>query len=36
MTLIERLWPPAQPLNSAAGGHSRVSGPYSGFTQTTP
>jgi hypothetical protein len=36
MKLIEMLWPPAQPPDSAAGGHSRVSGPYSGFAQTTP
>jgi hypothetical protein len=32
---IYRLWPPAQPPNSAAGGHSWASGLYSGFAQTT-
>lgn len=36
MTLIERLWPPAPPSNSAAGVHSWVSGPDSGFAQTAP
>jgi hypothetical protein len=30
-----RLWPPAQPPNSAAGDHSRASSLYSGFAQTT-
>ena len=34
--LIKRLGSPAQPSYSAAGGHSRVSGLYSGFAQTTP
>ena len=33
--LIKRLWSPAQPSYSAAGGHSRISGLYSGFAQTT-
>jgi hypothetical protein len=36
MMLIKMLGSPAQPSYSAAGGHSRVSGLYSGFAQTTP